>query len=161
MASTEMNKKQTTESLRDLVWYNLRSLNDRLINLYKDRTSIRVFQESIHFVSLIFHCLARSRLFAGCLFCVLICRVASGNDAEKRGQEKSHMCQACHGERGLSVSPEWPNIGGQKQLYLKRQLMSFRSGDRANQIMNAISQTLSDDDIEDLAIYYSAQECKP
>ncbi len=97
----------------------------------------------------------------GLTFSLAISWPASGNDAEKRGQEKSNMCQACHGERGLSVSPEWPNIGGQKQLYLKRQLMSFRSGDRANQIMSAISQTLSDDDIEDLAIYYSAQECKP
>ncbi|MEC9206200.1 MAG: c-type cytochrome [Pseudomonadota bacterium] len=81
-------------------------------------------------------------------------------DIEK-GKEKSVTCVACHGVDGKSPNPIWPNLAGQHVKYLKIQLYEFRKGQngkRNNAIMHGISLTLSDEDIESLALYYSSLE---
>jgi cytochrome c553 len=71
------------------------------------------------------------------------------------GKTKSTVCAACHGPTGKSVSPEWPNLAGQKQVYLVKQLKAFREGTRKNPQMSPMAKTLSDADIEDLAAYFA------
>lgn len=71
------------------------------------------------------------------------------------GRAKSGTCVACHGPDGISHNPAWPNLAGQKDQYLIRQLRAFRDGDREDPIMGPMAQGLSDADIEDLAAYYS------
>jgi cytochrome c553 len=78
-----------------------------------------------------------------------------GKDAA--GATKSAVCAACHGPNGNSVNPEWPRLAGQSAVYIAEQLRLFRSGLRANPVMQPLATTLSDQDISDLAVYYEAQ----
>ena len=71
------------------------------------------------------------------------------------GKEKAAMCVGCHGAKGVSMNPEWPNIAGQKDKYLMNQLKAFRGGVRKNPLMTPIAASLSDADIENLAAYFS------
>ena len=78
----------------------------------------------------------------------------------KAGRAKAMMCQACHGTDGLSKVPDAPNIAGQVEGYLVTQLRAFKSGARKNESMTVVASTLSDQDIENLAAYFSAIEIK-
>jgi cytochrome c553 len=66
-------------------------------------------------------------------------------------------CVACHGPTGVSTQADVPNLAGQKPLYLERQLKAFREGTRKNELMAAIAAPLSDDDVRQLAAWWSAQ----
>jgi cytochrome c553 len=72
------------------------------------------------------------------------------------GREKAQQCAGCHGEAGVSVSGEIPNLAAQKAEYLEEQLEAFREGKRANPLMNAIAAQLEDAEIEDLAAHFAA-----
>ena len=74
-----------------------------------------------------------------------------------RGATKSAVCSACHGPNGNSTSPEWPRLAGQNAVYIVEQLRLFRSGVRDNPVMKPLASTLSDQDIDDIAVYYEAQ----
>lgn len=78
----------------------------------------------------------------------------------KAGGAKAMMCQACHGLDGLSKTPDAPNIAGQTEPYLVTQLQAFKTGLRKSDAMSVVTPPLSDQDIEDLAAYYSAIEIK-
>jgi cytochrome c553 len=82
--------------------------------------------------------------------------LAAGNVAT--GRQKAMQCQTCHGLDGLSKMPESPNIAGNPEQYLVRQLNAFRKGERKNDMMSIVVQQLSDQDVADLAAYYAAIE---
>ncbi len=73
------------------------------------------------------------------------------------GKAKSVVCAACHGATGASVNPLWPNLAGQKDQYLIKQMTAFRDGTRKDPLMSPMAAALSDDDIANLAAYYAAQ----
>ena len=73
------------------------------------------------------------------------------------GKAKSAICASCHGANGHSVNPLWPNLAGQKEQYLAKQIKAFREGDRKDPMMSPMAAALSDDDIANLAAYYSSQ----
>jgi cytochrome c553 len=72
------------------------------------------------------------------------------------GREKAQQCAGCHGEAGVSVSGEIPNLAAQKAPYLEAQLKAFREGTRTNPLMNAIAAQLEDAEIENLAAHFAA-----
>jgi len=74
-----------------------------------------------------------------------------------RGTAKAAVCSACHGPNGNSTSPDWPRLAGQSAVYIVEQLRLFRAGVRDNPVMKPLASTLSDQDIDDLAVYYEAQ----
>lgn len=74
------------------------------------------------------------------------------------GKEKAVTCVACHGEGGLSTIPENPVLAGQHADYLEHALKAYQSGARNNAIMKGMAANLSQDDIEDLAAYFSSQD---
>lgn len=76
------------------------------------------------------------------------------------GKAKSATCAACHGPDGNSVAPNFPKIAGQHENYLVKQLTEYKSGDRVNATMNGLAGILSEQDILDLAAYFSSQEVK-
>lgn len=76
------------------------------------------------------------------------------------GQQKSAPCVACHGVDGNSVNPEWPSIAGQHPKYIVQQLQAFKNGARQNPLMTPQAQPLSEQDMQDLAAYYSSQKIK-
>lgn len=72
------------------------------------------------------------------------------------GRRAALACQTCHGLDGLSKLPDAPHLAGQPQAYLSRALRAYRSGERRNEVMGVAAKGLSDDDIRNLAAYYSA-----
>lgn len=72
------------------------------------------------------------------------------------GKEKSQTCVACHGEDGLSPTTQFPVIAGQYKDYLYQALTDYKSGKRKNAIMTGIVAALNDQDMQDLAAYYSS-----
>ncbi len=87
----------------------------------------------------------------------LIAPAAAAGEAEA-GRAKARMCQTCHGLDGIGRMPDVPNIGGESALYITRQLNAFRSGERRHEQMSIIAAGLGDDDIADLAAWYSSIE---
>ena len=95
-------------------------------------------------------------LASTCLILVMSLPVTAGDiDA---GKKKSATCAACHGAEGISINPVWPNLAGQGEDYLISQLHSFKNGDRANAQMSPMATNLSDDDINDLAAFFSSRK---
>jgi cytochrome c553 len=84
---------------------------------------------------------------------------AAGN--AEAGATKAVTCSACHGPNGNSVNPEWPKLAGQNAIYIVTQLKHFRDGDRMGTqetpMMPPMAAALSDQDMEDLAAYFSQQ----
>lgn len=78
----------------------------------------------------------------------------AGGDAAA-GKAKAITCAGCHGLEGISTNPMWPSLAGQRAQYLAKQLRDFRDGKRHNPVMSPMAQGLSDQDIENLAAYYS------
>ncbi len=72
------------------------------------------------------------------------------------GKAKSATCAACHGATGVSAVPMYPNLAGQKEVYLTKQLKDFKSGARKDPVMGAMAMPLSDEDIANLAAYFSS-----
>jgi len=86
----------------------------------------------------------------------LLSASALAGDVEA-GKVKSAMCASCHGVNGISMSPLWPNLAGQKEQYLIKQIKAFRDGTRQDPMMAPMVAALSDADIENLAAYYASQ----
>ncbi|APB98243.1 c-type cytochrome [Polynucleobacter asymbioticus] len=72
------------------------------------------------------------------------------------GKVKAQTCFACHGENGISVSPDIPNLAAQPPLSITYQLIQFRGQQRKGGAMEALAAGLSDQDMRDIAAYYSA-----
>ena len=72
------------------------------------------------------------------------------------GAEKAATCVACHGAAGISEIVTYPVLAGQYPSYLAQALKSYRDGTRQNAIMAGFAGALSDQDINDLAAYFSS-----
>ena len=92
-------------------------------------------------------------------FAVLSAPAFAAGDAAK-GKELSATCAACHGPDGNSPSPQYPIIAGQHADYLVKALQDYKSGARKNPIMAGFAAGLSEQDMQDLAAYFSQQESK-
>jgi cytochrome c553 len=83
---------------------------------------------------------------------------ASGSvlaDAEA-GKAASAQCAACHGAAGISAAETFPNLAGQKKAYLVSALKAYKEKTRNAAIMNGMAAGLSDQQIDDLAAYFSS-----
>ncbi len=74
------------------------------------------------------------------------------------GQAKSALCGSCHGVDGNSPLAMNPKLAGQSARYMVKQLQDFKSGARAGAIMASMVLSLSDQDMEDIAAWYSSQQ---
>ncbi|MFT7472719.1 MAG: cytochrome c553 [Kiritimatiellia bacterium] len=74
------------------------------------------------------------------------------------GQAKSALCGSCHGVDGNSPLAMNPKLAGQSARYMVKQLRDFKSGARAGAIMASMVLSLSDQDMEDIAAWYSSQQ---
>lgn len=93
---------------------------------------------------------------------------AFAEGSAEAGQAKSITCAACHGMDGNSLNPEWPSLAGQHPDYSVKQLEAFRACGtnpadtqactRNNVLMVGQAIALTDQDIADLAAYYSKQK---
>ena len=78
-------------------------------------------------------------------------------DIEAGKKKAAEVCASCHGVDGNSPAPNFPKIGGQPRTYLEKALKDYKTGERKDPIMAGMAAPLSEDDIENLAFYYSGQ----
>jgi cytochrome c553 len=78
-------------------------------------------------------------------------------DLEAAKKKVTELCQACHGMDGNSPVADNPKLAGQYSDYLAKALRDYKSGARKNPVMQGMVGTLSPQDIENLAAYYSVQ----
>jgi len=94
------------------------------------------------------------------LLAVLPLTALTAGDPEA-GQAKSQVCAACHGADGNSAVAVWPKIAGQHAGYIARQTRMVRDQQREVPQMYPMVMNLTDQDIDDLAAYFSAQTLEP
>lgn len=85
---------------------------------------------------------------------------ASTGDAAKGQPIVDKVCGACHGADGNSTSPIYPNLAGQHPEYINKQLNDFKAGARKNATMAPNVTNLTEQDMLNLAAYFSAQQPK-
>ncbi|MVW73561.1 cytochrome c [Bordetella sp. 15P40C-2] len=107
------------------------------------------------------------KTYLSSLVVVVSCAIsghAAAADAAPTGniqnaKDKISMCVGCHGIPGYKASfPELyhvPMIAGQNAKYIEAALNEYKKGARSHPTMDAIAGSLSDQDIADLAAYYS------
>ncbi|HVJ40480.1 MAG TPA: cytochrome c [Dongiaceae bacterium] len=66
------------------------------------------------------------------------------------------VCAACHGLDGIAKNPDAPNLAGDNTGYIIKQLKAFKSGARQQDQMSIIAQELSEDDMANVAAWYSS-----
>jgi len=98
----------------------------------------------------------RHTLLALLALAVPLAQAAEG-DVEAGKRKALAACASCHGPDGNSKNPEWPKLAGQHAVYLVRQLMAFKTGERRNDLMSPQATRLSKQDMHDLAAYFQAQ----
>ena len=87
---------------------------------------------------------------------------AEGKPEVGKARAEAAGCFACHGvdgmatADGLAADKNVPDLAGEPNLYLQFQLVFFRKGVRKNEIMNAMAQQLSEDDLRDISAYYAS-----
>lgn len=91
---------------------------------------------------------------------IAIAFAVSASAVAQDAKTKAAVCAACHGPDGNSVNPDWPKLAGQHSEYIVAQLQAYKSGQRKNVNMNAMAGPLSDQDMTDIAAYFSAQAVK-
>lgn len=86
--------------------------------------------------------------------------VAAAGDAAA-GQKRAAACAACHGPDGNSASGQFPKLAGQNADYIVKQLQDFKSGARKNPIMAGMAAGLSEQDMQNVAAWFSSQAVRP
>jgi len=81
--------------------------------------------------------------------------MANAGDAAA-GKAKATTCIGCHGANGISLAPTYPNLAGQKEAYLLKQMKAFKSGSRKDPTMNAMIAAVSEADMANIAAYFSS-----
>jgi len=71
------------------------------------------------------------------------------------GKEKAASCAGCHGANGEGTPPN-PPLAGLDETYFIKQLQDFKSGARANGMMAMFTKALNNQDMANLAAYYSS-----
>lgn len=74
------------------------------------------------------------------------------------GKSKAATCAGCHGPKGISMTPMYPNLAGQKGAYIAKQLKAFKEGTRVEPTMKAMTAALSDADMANLGAYYEGMK---
>ncbi len=83
---------------------------------------------------------------------------AKGGDPQA-GATKAGACAACHGLDGNATDPTlYPRLAGQSERYIARQLTLFKTGERANPIMQPFAAALSAQDMRDIGAYFATQK---
>ncbi|HEX8962893.1 MAG TPA: c-type cytochrome [Rhodocyclaceae bacterium] len=82
----------------------------------------------------------------------------AAGDAARAQPIATSVCAACHGADGNSIGAPNPKLAGQHPEYLFKQMRNFKSGERQNPIMNGMIAAFNEDQMRDLAAYFSAQK---
>ena len=94
--------------------------------------------------------------FAAALVVGLTGVVHAAGDAVA-GKDKAASCVACHGADGNSIAPNYPNLAGQSESFLYKQMKDFKEGKRKDPVMSAMILPLPDDQaMQDVAAFFAS-----
>ena len=96
-----------------------------------------------------------TRIVIAALAVVFSAPVLAASGDPDVGRKKSEPCKACHGDAGISATPDFPNLAGQHADYLTAAITHYKNGKRKNAIMQGQVANLTTKDILDLTAYYS------
>lgn len=96
-------------------------------------------------------------LLSGLMLGIFVNAQAGESAAKSAQQTVNTVCAACHASDGNSVISLNPKLAGQHPEYLQKQLAEFKSGKRANAVMSGMASGLSDDEMKELALYFSSK----
>lgn len=82
----------------------------------------------------------------------------SSTSLNESGRNVRAYCISCHGMHGQTVNSEWPNLQGQQKEYLYQQLLKYRDGTRIHPLMNVIAKELNEQQMSDVAEFYSQSQ---
>jgi cytochrome c553 len=93
------------------------------------------------------------------ILAIAVTPVSLAAGSAEAGATKSATCVACHGANGNSTNEQWPSLAGQNAVYVKTQLKRWHDKTRLDSLnlMPAQAAALSDQDMDDLAAYFSTQ----
>jgi len=74
----------------------------------------------------------------------------------KNGKELAAQCGSCHGDNGISSTPDFPSLAGQLATYTYKQLQDYKNGQRIHKLMSSIVARLNDQEMADMAAWYSS-----
>lgn len=97
------------------------------------------------------------KVIACAVISMALCSGVQAKGDAAAGQQKAVTCTACHGSDGVSPAPQWPNIAGQGEKYLIKQITAIKNGERNVPTMMPFVTDLTEQDIEDLAAHFNAQ----
>jgi cytochrome c553 len=86
-----------------------------------------------------------------------VLQILARADVNKGLAKVQEVCVACHGEAGVSVTPDSPHLAGQSGAAIYKQLHDYRTGSRAHPAMTDIAKALEEPVIADVAAYYAGQ----
>jgi cytochrome c553 len=89
------------------------------------------------------------------LAAAILIGVCAGRAHAMTYDEKLASCLACHGEKGISETPEVPSLAGMSADFTLIQLFLFRQGTRKVEIMNDLAKDMSDDDLRKFSDYFA------
>ncbi|NWB90167.1 c-type cytochrome [Pseudomonas agarici] len=99
-----------------------------------------------------------NKLIVSLLLTLGIAGLAHAAGDAAAGKAKAAVCGACHGPDGNSMAPNFPKLAGQGERYLTKQMHDIKSGKRTVLEMTGLLTNLSDQDMADIAAYFSSQK---
>jgi cytochrome c553 len=89
----------------------------------------------------------------------LVGNVAAGKKLATQGGETAFRCYVCHGYNGEGRHTrqfDYPRLAGSSELYLRKQLLDYRSGSRPSRTMQGLASRISPQQLADVAAYYAS-----
>jgi cytochrome c553 len=83
---------------------------------------------------------------------------AAASDPIQAGKTAAAGCAGCHGETGVSKTPGTPSLVGLDPKYLVAAMKAYKNGQRKNDLMNSMLATVSDANVNNIALYYALQK---
>jgi cytochrome c553 len=81
--------------------------------------------------------------------------------AVEAGRKATSFCANCHGEDGVSKSPDVPNLAGQNPAYLLEQIRKFGTGERKDPFMQGLIKVLKEEERRHIALYFASNPVPP
>lgn len=100
-----------------------------------------------------------NKLIAGVVLGVGLTAMAHGAGDPQAGEQNAAVCAACHGQNGAKpIMGSYPKLSGLGEKYLYRQLVLIKDKERDIAEMTGILDNMDDQDLQDLAAYFNAQD---
>jgi cytochrome c553 len=100
------------------------------------------------------------KIIVGLIISIALTQYVNAEGDPERGKSLTTLCVACHGADGNSLAGAFPSLAGQGAKYLIKQMKDIKTGVRPVAMMTGQLDNMSDQDLADIAAYFSGQSIK-